>query len=72
MVVLKSSEWDPIRQSIQEIYGDSMVMIREKMKAELGFTVRRQSDYTNGYRRETVYLDFYNEAKETMFRLKYL
>jgi hypothetical protein len=49
-----------------------MVMIREKMKAELGFTVRRQSDYTNGYRRETVYLDFYNEAKETMFRLKYL
>jgi hypothetical protein len=49
-----------------------MVMIREKMKAELGFTVRRQSDYTNGYGRETVYLDFYNEAKETMFRLKYL
>lgn len=72
MVVLKFSEWVTIRQSIREIHGDSMIMIREKMKAELGFTVRRHSDYTNGYRQKTIYLDFYDEAKETMFRLKYL
>ena len=48
-------------------------MIRDVMKRELGFTTRLHQDWDNGRGYiETMYLDFYDEASETMFRLKYL
>jgi hypothetical protein len=72
MITLSSTEWNPIELQLWEENPASVMMIRSAMRRELGFTVRRQSDYTNGYCKITVYLDFYDADKETFFRLKYL
>jgi hypothetical protein len=50
-------------------------MISWAMKRELGFAVRRHidPDKVSPFADTAVfYLDFYDEAKEIMFRLKYL
>jgi hypothetical protein len=48
-------------------------MIREVMKRELGFTTRYHRTYTEQRgSEEVVYLDFYDDPSETLFRLKYL
>lgn len=75
MLSLTASEWKNIRRQLKEEYNwkPSVFMIREVMKRELGFTVRFHSVYEEqtGYV-EFIYLDFYDDAKETWFRLKYL
>ena len=52
----------------------SVFMIREVMKRELGFTTRMHSQWDPGMvnYQEHVLLDFWNDEKETFFRLKYL
>ena len=47
-------------------------MIRDRMKAKLGFTTRhhRYFDVDKGYQ-DSIYLDFYSEKKRTMFLLKF-
>ena len=45
------------------------------MKRELGFTVRKRDVWLGSgliYTTTTVYLDFFDDAKETWFALKYL
>jgi len=41
------------------------MLIREAMRRELGFTIRADTFRT------LVYLDFYDDAKQTWFMLKY-
>ena len=71
MLTLTPKEWSEIRKRLKEDYAwkPSVFMIRETMRRELGFTPRYHLEL--GYK-ETIYLDFYDDAKETWFRLKYL
>ena len=72
-------EWKPIRQRLKDEYAwkPSVLLIRETMKRELGFTIRmhrqwvEDGDMGSGYK-DIVCLDFFDEQQETMFRLKYL
>lgn len=52
----------------------SIFMIREVMKRELGFTTRIHCQWDPGMvnYQEHILLDFWNDEKETFFRLKYL
>jgi hypothetical protein len=72
---LSIDEWSKIRRSIKEEYQinkPSILLIKSVLKRELGFSVRLHSEWANDNRLKSIYLDFYDDAKETMFRLKYL
>lgn len=84
-IILKHREWEQIFAKIKAEYADmpSMFLIRDKMKNTLGFTVREHQhydydkvsdDYGDDWRdyRGQIHLDFYSEAAQTMFALKYL
>jgi hypothetical protein len=75
MITLTSREWNKVRKQLKEEYSwkPSVLLIRETMKRELGFTPRYHHTYTEQHgSEEVVYLDFYDDPSETMFRLKYL
>lgn len=80
-IKLEANEWKRIRNQIQTEYSvkPSMFMIRDVMKRELGFVTRYHREWVpapgyDGYGnyQEFIFLDFYNDEKETFFRLKYL
>lgn len=83
-IILKHREWDDIAKKIRAEYANtpSIFLIREKMKEQLGFTVREHTHYngdieyvdTDDWRdyRSQIHLDFYSESAKTMFVLKYL
>lgn len=79
MIELRPAEWETVLQRIREDYVEepSTYLIRSKMRAVLGFVPRNHRQWINGkdgggYYKEVVYLDFYNDAAETFFSLKYL
>jgi hypothetical protein len=75
MLTLTVSEWTKIRKQLKEEYPwkPSVVLIREVMRRELGFNIRYHREYTEQSGSvETIIVDFYNEAAESFFRLKYL
>jgi hypothetical protein len=75
MLTLTHKEWTRIHKQLKEEYAlkPSIFMIREVMKRELGFTTRYHRTYSHQHGTiETIYLDFFDEPSETMFRLKYL
>jgi hypothetical protein len=75
MLTLTAVEWQVVRNKIREEYSwkPSVLLIREVMKRELGFTTRYHQTYSHQHgSREIIYLDFYDDAMETLFRLKYL
>lgn len=65
---------------IAQEYPPSYLLIRDVMRRELGFTSRRHTKWEAGlvgtfpldYNNSVIYLDFYDDAQETWFRLKYL
>ena len=76
--------WEPIKQKILTEYGPSHV-ISWVMKRELGFTVRFHQNWITidkNYLGEDitprrasqnqVHLDFFNDATQSWFQLKYL
>ena len=70
-------EWAQLKLEMtkdQELEKASVFMIREVMKRELGFTTRMHRQWDPGMvnYQEHVVLDFWNDEKETFFRLKYL
>ena len=75
MLTLDAREWAKIRVKIYEEYHGkpSVLLIREVMKRELGFVTRYHQTYSHQHgSQKIIYLDFYNDAMETLFRLKYL
>jgi hypothetical protein len=52
----------------------SVLLIRETMRRELGFTTRQHTawSHTDKQYEIAVCLDFYDDAAETFFRMKYL
>lgn len=84
-LVLKHREWEQVFAKIKEEYADtpSIYLMRNKMRTQLGFTVREHRNYNeqdveydlnNDWRdyRSQIHIDFYSEAARTMFVLKYL
>jgi hypothetical protein len=84
MVTLTDKEWADIYNRLAKDWPASYLLIREVTRRELGFVVRRHEEwherqadgrdvgYGTKYRTEHVCLDFYDDAKETWFRLRYL
>lgn len=82
---LTQEQWQQINSEIVKTYPRSVWMIRPKMREVLGFTPREHEEWLgyyddaspedrragrHGYKK-SVHLDFYDEAKRTMFLLKY-
>ena len=72
-LVMTQGQWKSIRELLHKEHPKSTFMIRDRMRAKLGFTPRdhRHFDQTRGYYVEQVHLDFYSENKKTMFILKF-
>lgn len=68
-------EWYRIRDTIRAEHGDSMVLIREKMRRELGFLPRNHVMWTpkmdGGYYDKVIMIDFFTEEARTWFLLKF-
>jgi hypothetical protein len=76
-IVLSEAQWAKLHYKLSQDYPNSVIIIREKMKSVLGFTVRRHKvwvtnkEFDYGKLEEQIHLDFYNGPKMTMFMLKY-
>lgn len=66
-VKLRKEVWDKIREDLLLTHPKSAIIIRWKMKEVLGFTVRDDSSFGLG----SVYLDSFDEKKQSFFLLKY-
>lgn len=78
-ITLSEGEWAPIYNKLAQQYMDrpSVILIRSKMREELGFTVRRHAEWKTGGngqwdRDDTIRLDFYSDEAMTWFRLSFL
>ena len=83
-IKLTEKEWKLIRRRLAEEFQwkPSVLIIRDVMRRELGFTTRYHRGWVpdegtgsydgHGKYVEFIYLDFFSEEKETFFRLKYL
>jgi hypothetical protein len=80
-IKLSLSQWKNIKLKMvaDQTVSKSTLLIREKMKQRLGFTVREHSEWVHykkpdgGYKElvHSIHLDFYSEPKRTMFLLRY-
>lgn len=74
---MSEESWAKLHTQLARDNHSSVMLIREKMKVVLGFTVRRHQEWVlqpgSDRRRpeNSIRLDFYNEPKRTMFLLKY-
>lgn len=80
IIFRKSGEWTDIYKAILQDYGMGMA-VRTRLRRELGFTYRnhqewiefdRSGDRVRRYCEEQVHLDFYSEAAQSWFILRYL
>jgi hypothetical protein len=89
IVFHKPHEWYQLAERLRSEYGISIMLISDRCKRELGFTVRHHKGLAphdavewelmkaEGWQHryhyeEQVHLDFYNEAQQSWFALKYL
>jgi hypothetical protein len=71
-IVLTHVKWGKLRTRLTTDYSPSVMMLSYRMKDKLGFTVREHREWTEQRGSMTdIRLDFHNEAKRTMFLLKY-
>ena len=73
-IKISTDKWNKLRKRLKEEYSwkPSVFAITSVMRRELGFSPRLHSEFysTTGYT-EVVYLDFFDDHLETLFRLKY-
>lgn len=82
---LTEKQWEQIREQLKKDYPPSVWLTRNKMRDVLGFTNREHTEWlgywdnandqdrlagNHGYK-TSIRLDWYDEAKRTMFLLKY-
>lgn len=76
-IMLTEAVWGKLYRQLAQDYPSSVLLIREKMKVVLGFTVRRHREWIENpkvkkkFLEQCICLDFYNESKRTFFLLKY-
>ena len=76
-----AKDWTPIRRRLIAEYGQSIVLTYA-MRERLGFSTRyhthwitsgkEEGEYEFKYPEEQIHLDFYNEAAQSWFQLRYL
>lgn len=76
MLILEPAQWEAIQIRLREEYPPSTMLIRSRMREELGFTVRRHKKWIpkmdHGYYQTQICLDFYNDSMQSWFQLKYM
>lgn len=72
-ICLPLSVWPVIHKRLSKEYPSSVILLRNKMKEVLGFTVRTYRDWEPNmvHFNEYIVLDFYDTKKKTMFILKF-
>lgn len=78
-IVLSEKSWTELRQHLIETQPKSVMLSREKMRRELGFTDRKHISWVKkvnkwggmGQQHTVIHLDFFDESKRTYFLLKY-
>jgi hypothetical protein len=83
-IKINEPSWHSIITEIQKEYPKSIWLSRDKMRRVLGFVPREHEEWhtvnskdirSKGWERRypttTIYLDFYDEHKKTIFILKY-
>lgn len=71
-IKLTNHQWMSLRLKLREDYNPSITLMRSAMKDKLGFTPRNHKEYNpQTGTTHSVYLDFFDDAKRTMFMLKY-
>lgn len=78
-VKMSEQNWAKLRYHLFQTQPKSVMLTRWKMKKVLGFTDRLHVEWIEepnrwggmGYEERQVHLDFFDEAKQTMFLLKY-
>lgn len=83
-ITLTEQQWADIHQKLAREYADrpSVLIVRDTMRRVLGFTVRQHTENIEErahrdapewqWRKTYICLDFYDDAKKTLFVLKYL
>jgi len=71
-LTLSVRSWQILQERILVDYGRATLLISWRLKANLGFTVRKHTDYDqDGWQITTIRLDFYDEQLQTLFLLRY-
>jgi hypothetical protein len=76
-IELSRHQWNSLLERLKQDYPASVLLLREKTKAKLGFVPREHKDWDNdigkygGWRKNCIMLDFYSESKRTFFIMKY-
>lgn len=76
-IELSHKQWMYLREQLHKDYPRSVMLIRNRMKAKLGFVDREYKHWDDsmgkygGYRKNCIMLDFYSEKKRTFFIMKY-
>lgn len=69
-ITINLQQWNLILNDLRTAYKPSELLIREKMKRELGFVPRHGNYFvTESYRK--IHLDFYDDEKKMLFLLTY-
>ena len=71
-IELSRDEWEHIRDQLRADFGFSMPLRRDRMKRELGFTVREHRPDNERFYHGIICVDFYSEEAKVWFTLKYL
>jgi hypothetical protein len=71
MITFSEKEWNTVKETLVEDHGPTIMLLRNRCKETLGFTLRFGA-YGDQYPRRDVHLDFFDDIKETWFRMKYL
>ena len=84
-ITLTPPEWEKLKTRLTNDYSPSVILIRSKMREVLGFTERTHTNWLgyfddaspeqrkahhHGYNIK-IHLDFFDDAKRTLFMLKY-
>jgi hypothetical protein len=82
MIKLDPDQWQKIHHRLVREHPPSVMLIRSRMREVLGFTVRNHSEWVEqgknangrayGQTLDWFCLDFYNDAMESWFHLKYM
>ena len=72
-ITLSLYNWHTLQEKIVEDYGRTTLLISWRLRDTLGFTAREHIDYNRDdwHNSTTIRLDFWDDAMQTMFLLKY-
>ena len=77
-IELSHSQWKTLSEQLHKDYPRSVMIIRSRMQAKLGFVHREYKDWDDNmgkvgshWRKNCIMLDFYSESKRTFFMIKY-